>query len=242
MFGFRKLAYTLLSRHFWVGIGVGFFCASLFFASQVLASTVDINTTGQSTSSFGDFTSTYWVNIPSGVVSGDILDEIVLKNQYTNKDFQIFMYATGNTTNVLATSTYVSHASAFDSVYTFNFPTTTINCKLGCDFKVIGSNSSWAYQNTATQTITTISPNAGQKPLIKITSSITPVAESPLLNYSFTLGNVASTSCVGSSTSSQCTHYYYPNFTPVTPVNLFVLFITFFISFTGTAFIIRKLT
>jgi len=30
MFGFRRLAYTLLSRHFWVGIAIGFSLASVF--------------------------------------------------------------------------------------------------------------------------------------------------------------------------------------------------------------------
>lgn len=32
MFGFRRIAYMLLSRFFWIGLGIGFFLASLFFS------------------------------------------------------------------------------------------------------------------------------------------------------------------------------------------------------------------
>jgi len=37
MFGFRRIAYMLLSRHFWVGVGVGFFLASVFVVGTVSA-------------------------------------------------------------------------------------------------------------------------------------------------------------------------------------------------------------
>lgn len=182
-----------------------------FFVSpqNSLASTVDIDTMSQPASLPGTFQSTYWFHIPSGVVSGDILNSITLSNQYSNKDFQIFMYAVGNTSNVLATSTYVSHASAFSTVYDFEFPTTTTDCRGGCDFKVVGSNSSWWFQNTATQTITAISPNSGEKPRIKIVSTLTPVASStitaPIISGNY---RVASTTCTGTSTTSTCYYNY----------------------------------
>jgi len=244
MFGFRKLAYTLLSRHFWVGIGIGFFCASLFFASQALAS---------ETKQFS-LTSPYWNNdnaptayvykITTNFQSPYIyLSQIHLGLQNQGNPYTASLKNGAGTVLTTMTATTTGVSSPLNERFILD---NTVDCSSGdCYFHfqsgVVNIKVSNISSSTVLQTVSNITP------LVTLYGSdVLPYSPTttttPLLNYSFTLGNIASTSCVGSSTSSQCTHYYYPNFTPVTPVNLFVFFITFFISFTGTAFIIRKLT
>lgn len=60
MFGFRRLMYTILSRHFWIGVGVGFFLGGLFcFTNSAHAMSVSHITDtiyGNLTPGFDDYT------------------------------------------------------------------------------------------------------------------------------------------------------------------------------------------
>ena len=225
MFGFRKLAYTLLSRHFWVGIGVGFSLAGLLSVNLAQAQVVvgsEIHGSAFS-SPFAirayNVTGSFWSHACSS--SNSWCGEITV----SSLDYEI------NDLNRSASS-YVFFVTDDTPVSPWgNFLSLTL----------LGASTS-----TATQYYFYAEINSNGEytcvGLNSLTECTVIIEPTPLLNFSFTGGNIASTSCVGSSTSSICTHYYYPNFTPVTPVNLFVLFITFLVSFAGTGYIIRKLT
>jgi len=43
MYGFRRLAYTLLSRHFWVGISVGFAIASILLVGNKISQAISLS-------------------------------------------------------------------------------------------------------------------------------------------------------------------------------------------------------
>ena len=254
MFGFRKLAYTLLSRHFWVGIGVGFFCASLFFATQAHA-----DTTLYTDSSFsnGSVFNSFSVDAGTTTVRLTLTQDIFASSSatYINR-IKLLVSAFGDETVsttiksstgadlVTGRSCVVESSTSWYCDYNDN-EITASNCGVsGCSVYITSSKNFGLWRKSNPDLSYWKRTSNSQTPSGYINGSSTPLEpqDTQLLNYSFTLGNVASTSCVGSSTSSICTHYYYPNFTPATPLNLFVLYITFLVSFVGTAFIIRKLT
>jgi len=250
----RKIGYTLLSRHFYVGLGLGFFFASLFFASQALASEVTLFSNNNSSSGliFNNFpaqpdngTSTIVFNVNTGyfgTTTATYVSRITLLTSAFGDEVVQFRLADNSGNWLFASRT----ASVLDSTHwQLNFNDTEYtasNCSTNCKLYVSSSKGYGVWKSSVNETSIQRNTNSFTPSAVILGSSTPAEPEPQMLNYSFTIGNVASTSCVGTSTTAICTHYYYPNVTEVTPTNLFVLFLTFILSFSGTYWIIRKLT
>lgn len=235
----RKIGYTILSRHFYIGIGVGFFLASLFYAQVASADTIALSNLAPVTNAEA-FDTNAWVEIQDAFVpAGYYVSRINMRAQYGGKGYNLKVYAINTTSPVLSTT--VGTEGSIGYYYSGQLPVGTCNAGCWVNLNSDSNQSVWHYDGTGSSTVQFVNSNSGY-PAIEIYIEPMPVVTASLLNFSFTNGNVASSSCSGTSTSSICIHYYYPNFTPLTPVNLLVLFITFLISFIGTGYIIRKLT
>lgn len=121
---------------------------------------------------------------------------------------------------------------------------TAINCSTNCKLYVSSSKGYGVWKSSVNETSIQRNTNSFTPSSVILGSSTpsTTTQSSINLNFSFTNGDIASTTCTHSSTSSQCTHNYYPHQTKITPQLLTILYFTFLLTLFGTGFVIRQLT
>lgn len=252
----RKYAYTILSRHFYLGIGVGFFLASLTFAHFASA---DETLYTDSTYTNGAVFNSFSTDAGTTTVTFKITDAIFASST-SDRVTQIQLSVSAYGDEVVTHSLFDSSGNAIfenrsgtvqsSSVWNFYFNqnelTDTICTGSGCTWKVTSSKNYSVWRKSNPDLSSYKRDTNSKSPSGFILGTTTPPEEEEeqqtFLNFSFTQGNVASTSCETIGTTTTCEHHYYPNVTQITPLNLFLLFATFLLSFSGTYWIIRQLT
>jgi len=175
MFGFRRLVYTILSRHFWVGVGVGFFLALLLTAQSAFALdsmntdrdfTLDINTAIQYTSGSGIPVSQVGFGLPTDVLvrvpSTTISDNLTRQgigflasdgscNTGTDVTAKFYDYGMGTSSTLRATLSTTALANCV-----WKMTTTTPLCTSGCDIRLQSSGGPavpWSQVTSGTQIV-----------------------------------------------------------------------------------------
>lgn len=241
----RKIGYTILSRHFWLGIGIGFFCASVFFASVVSASVV-YSQLDKTASESG--TSSKRQKIDTSLT--DSVKEVKVHLNASSTDGIVLRFD-DSISSTPCISEPLSIVGEGDYIFTFS---------TACDLTLFNNTEQYfrIFDNTSpfvnpmifgTYTNDGDSFDAYNGAVLSdwyfefendTFSTSTPIETMPA--FSFSNGDVASSSCVGTATSSICTHYYYPKTYPLSPLNLFIFTLIFTLSTYSTFWIIRQLT
>lgn len=254
----RKWGYTLLSRHFYIGIGVGFFLAGLLSVNLAHAETVEVVAENAST--------TY--NTRSLYRLGQYVDcSSFSSNTITAIEFLHLGASSINTTayavvNDTSTSTGVSITTAnYPSgrpqlvKYTFSTPVDiTSVCNSTSTVTITYDNTSGGaifpigcspYQFDGGTTDTNVTDTRCRSLIFRVYGEVPTATGGVTTTVFYPLGLNAiidDMNCVNSATGTDCTFQYASSTVDVTPGNLLIFTTILLGAMFLTMFLIRKLT
>lgn len=260
MFGFRRIAYMLLSRHFYVGFALGWFCAGLLaFGIEAHASTYTVLNHSTSTSA-SDFT---WANGESLVIPSSTLQYY----EGLGQKIKFFILQSGNTANISKPASFLQNGVVLYSPPQVDYRNTIGDAvprhpmavpEYDTSYDLIIRNDSGSLTN-------------GLKQYFNSSATLS-MPEYTVRNYSGTVGNLVvgayvwlediptstptsgtvfyplglnaiidDMNCTNSATGTDCTFEYAEPISNFTPENLFFLTVLFFCFVFSSYWIVKKL-